>query len=97
MKMIEHSLRPLGHLLTAGAVMFLAASTATISAAEPARHLFILSGQSNMTGALKSGFAEKVEAHFGKENVAIAHQCKPSRGIRFWDVTTQVPLWPENG
>ena len=38
-----------------------------------------------MTGALKSGFAETVEAHFGKANVAIAHQCKPGRGIRFWD------------
>lgn len=49
------------------------------------RHLFILSGQSNMTGALKSGFAKKVEAHFGKESVVIVHQCKPGRGIRFWD------------
>jgi hypothetical protein len=53
--------------------------------AEPAKHLFILSGQSNMTGALKAGFAEKVEKHFGKEHVVIAHKNKPGRGIRFWD------------
>ena len=49
------------------------------------RHLFILSGQSNMTGGLKAGFAKVVHAHYGEDRVAIAHQNKPGRGIRFWD------------
>ena len=51
----------------------------------PDRHLFILSGQSNMTPGLKGGFANAVAEHYGKENVAIAAHSKNGRGIRFWD------------
>ena len=49
------------------------------------KHLFILSGQSNMTGGLKAGFSKTVEGAFGKDNVAVVHHCKSGRGIRFWD------------
>lgn len=48
------------------------------------RHLFILAGQSNMTGNLVKGFTAKVEAAYGKENIAIAVHCKPGRAIRYW-------------
>jgi hypothetical protein len=44
-----------------------------------------------MTGDLKAGFAGVVEETFGKENVTIAHQCKPGRGIRFWDKDFKYP------
>jgi hypothetical protein len=49
------------------------------------KHLFILSGQSNMTGGLKAGFAQTTVKRYGKENVVIAHTSKGGRGIRFWD------------
>ena len=55
------------------------------------KHLFILSGQSNMTGGLQSGFTECVQEHFGDENVAIVFHCKSGRGIRFWDRDYQFP------
>ncbi len=58
--------------------------TATSCAGKPGRHLFILSGQSNMTEALKQGLTGKVEEAFGKENVAIAMSMKSGRGIRYW-------------
>lgn len=48
------------------------------------KHLFILSGQSNMTGNLLQGFTEKVEGAFGKDKVTIAMSMKSGRGIRFW-------------
>ncbi len=37
----------------------------------PKGHLFILSGQSNMTGNLEQGFRQKVEAKYGAEKVTI--------------------------
>lgn len=69
------------------------------------RHLFILSGQSNMTGNLKQGFQSKVEKAFGAENITIALSMRSGRGIRFWvedyhtlvnkDTTQKKP--PSNG
>jgi hypothetical protein len=47
-------------------------------------HLFILSGQSNMTGNLVKGFSAKVEDAFGKDNVTVAMSMKSGRGIRYW-------------
>lgn len=58
---------------------------------QPQTHLFILSGQSNMTGGLKSGFSRVVEDHFGKDNVTVVHHCKSGRGIRFWDEDYRFP------
>ncbi len=55
------------------------------------KHLFILSGQSNMTGGLKAGFSKTVEGAFGKDNVAVVHHCKSGRGIRFWDKDYRFP------
>jgi hypothetical protein len=48
-------------------------------------HLFVLSGQSNMTGGLKAGFVETVERAFGKDRVVVVQHSKSGRGIRFWD------------
>ena len=54
-------------------------------------HLFVLSGQSNMTGGLKAGFAKTVEDAFGKDKVVVVHHSKSGRGIRFWDKDYEFP------
>lgn len=59
-------------------------------AEEPSGHLFILSGQSNMTGDVKKGFASTVEAMIGKKPDLVFHS-KPGRGIRFWVKEYQLP------
>ena len=55
----------------------------SLSAAEK-KHLFILSGQSNMTGGLEKGFKDKVEKEFGVNNVVVVKSMKSGRGLRFW-------------
>lgn len=60
-------------------------------AREPGKHLFILSGQSNMTSDLEAGFARTVEDAFGKENVTVVRSSKSGRGIRFWDKDYKFP------
>ena len=47
------------------------------------KHLFILSGQSNMTGSVRDAFAERVQARYGKENAVVVMRSKGGRGIRF--------------
>ena len=49
-----------------------------------AKHLFILSGQSNMTGTVKEAFTARVAKRFGKENFVVVMRQKSGRGIRFW-------------
>ena len=51
---------------------------------EPGKHLFVLSGQSNMTGVLKKAFTEKVEQQLGAENVEVVISMRSGRGLRFW-------------
>jgi len=80
----------LGRLFMTSAFIILL-SVASAIAGEPENHLFILSGQSNMTAGLKSGFARSVEMHYGKQYVTVVHHCKPGRGIRFWDKDYQFP------
>lgn len=48
------------------------------------QHLFILSGQSNMTDGLAKGFTAKVEEAFGRNNVTVAMSMKSGRAIRYW-------------
>ena len=48
------------------------------------RHLFILSGQSNMTGTVRDAFADRVRERFGEENAVVVMCMKSGRGIRFW-------------
>ena len=60
--------------------------------AKTSKHLFILSGQSNMTGTLKNAFAERVANHFGKENTIVVMRQKSGRGIRFWVADYRQPL-----
>ncbi len=60
---------------------FLAGSS---NAKEPAKHLFILSGQSNMTGTVRDAFADRVRERFGEENAVVVMRMKSGRGIRFW-------------
>lgn len=65
---------------------FLTGSSGIASAweEEPGKHLFILSGQSNMTGTLKETFARRVQERFGEENAVVVMRMKSGRGIRFW-------------
>jgi Carbohydrate esterase, sialic acid-specific acetylesterase len=51
---------------------------------ETRRHLFILSGQSNMTGGLAKGFTATVAEAFGQDNMTVAMSMKSGRGLRFW-------------
>ena len=48
------------------------------------KHLFILSGQSNMTGAVRNAFFDRVQERFGKKNASVVMRMKSGRGIRFW-------------
>jgi len=62
-----------------------------IHAEEKSGHLFILSGQSNMTGNLRKGFQETVTKALGKKNVSIVHCSRSGRGIRFWVADYKLP------
>ena len=44
-----------------------------------------------MTGSVKQGFAQTVEAEYGPERVTVVHHCKPGRGIRYWDKDYRFP------
>lgn len=53
-------------------------------AAKAKGHLFILSGQSNMTGGLEQGFADTVRQALGEDQMTIVRSIRSGRGIRFW-------------
>ena len=61
-----------------------AGERATRDAQGAGRHLFILSGQSNMTGSVKAGFTQRVQERYGAENAVVVISSRGGRGIRFW-------------
>lgn len=69
--------------LIAIAVVAMSLSACT-SEQKTGKHLFILSGQSNMTGSLRDGFAGRVQERFGEANATVVMRSKSGRGIRFW-------------
>ncbi|QTN31616.1 hypothetical protein HZ994_04510 [Akkermansiaceae bacterium] len=71
-------MKSLAHLLVAGMLALLA------RAGEKSGHLFILSGQSNMTGSLRKGFTDRVAGSLGEDEVMIVQCSRAGRGIRFW-------------
>jgi len=71
------------HKLVALIVLALGLS-ANADTKKTGKHLFILSGQSNMTGTVKGAFAARVAERFGKENAVVVMRMKSGRGIRFW-------------
>jgi len=70
------------HIIFAIAGILLTAGCSSVE--KPEKHLFILSGQSNMTGKLQHGFTKTVEQAFGQENITVVKSMKSGRGIRFW-------------
>ncbi len=70
--------------LVALACSYLLMSALAVEPTTPQGHLFILSGQSNMTGNLEQGFRQKVETKYGAEKVTIVRSMRSGRGIRFW-------------
>jgi hypothetical protein len=66
-------------------------SPACTTVQKSGKHLFILSGQSNMTGNVKKGFEQVIQERFGKENVVVVLRMKSGRGIRFWVADYQHP------
>ncbi len=79
------SLNPIASAATG--LIFLLGLVGWVQAEEPTSqsgHLFILSGQSNMTGGLEKGFTEVVEKQLGKDQVTIVRSMRSGRGIRFW-------------
>jgi hypothetical protein len=54
------------------------------SAEKPGRHLFILSGQSNMTPTLSGSFQNCVQQVFGKDKVLVTMTGHPGQPIKQW-------------
>jgi hypothetical protein len=52
--------------------------------AEGGQHLFVLSGQSNMTPSLSAGFQQSVEKVLGKDKVIAVRVGWPSQPIKMW-------------
>ncbi|OVE77875.1 acetyl xylan esterase [bacterium F16] len=76
------------------------AIVATTQAADKGKHLFILSGQSNMAGLNPQiSFIPAVEKEFGKENVTVVKNAKGGRPIRDWykDYTYPGGKMPKKG
>lgn len=75
---------------TFSAIILMVSTTAAMAAERP-DHLFILSGQSNMTGGLEKGFKETVVRALGNDRVTVVRHSKPGRGIRFWVADYELP------
>ena len=72
-------------LLQLGLVVALACTApACASENKTGKHLFILSGQSNMTDTVRDAFTDRVQDYFGERNVVVVMRMKSGRGIRFW-------------
>ena len=71
-------------LVLALAVIAPALAPAAAGEKKTGKHLFILSGQSNMTGTVRDAFTERVQQRFGEENAVVVMRMKSGRGIRFW-------------
>jgi hypothetical protein len=66
-------------------VMFFSVTAAAADKADQGKHLFILSGQSNMAGMNpKVSFTPTVVAAFGKENVIVVKSAQGGQPIRKW-------------
>lgn len=63
---------------------FLVTSLAGQVFANDGHHLFVLSGQSNMTPTLSASFAQSVEKVFGKDKVIVVRVGWPSQPIKMW-------------
>lgn len=67
-------------------------SVSALAADTTGRHLFILSGQSNMVGLNPAlSFVPAVEQAFGKENVVVVKNAKSGAPIRGWYTNYQYP------
>ncbi len=62
----------------------LVASVVQPAFADGGQHLFVLSGQSNMTPTLSASFAQSVEKIFGKDKVIVVRVGWPSQPIKMW-------------
>jgi len=80
--------REIAKLLLLLAVLVLPIQRAS---ADDAKHLFILSGQSNMRGPLPESFRDAVSAVFGAENVIVVTHARPSQPIKRWYRAWQPP------
>lgn len=58
--------------------------SAEVAPAPEGKHLFILSGQSNMREPLPASFRESVSKVFGKEGVIVVTVARPSQSINQW-------------
>ena len=74
------------------------ASTLTAQAApdKDGPHLFILSGQSNMTGTLAKSFRESVEQVFGGDRVVVSHTGHTVQPLKNWDKDWTPPAGMED-
>ncbi len=68
----------------------------SLSAQENGPHLFILSGQSNMTGTLAVSFRESVEQAFGGDKVIVSRTGHPGNPLKNWDKDWTPPAGMED-
>ena len=79
------------HRVLRNAVGILLLTLFAAQAEEKTGHLFILSGQSNMTGGLEKGFTDVVTSALGKEQATMVRSMKSGRGIRYWLKDYELP------
>ncbi|MCK5443803.1 MAG: hypothetical protein KAJ23_18105, partial [Maribacter sp.] len=67
------------------AAIILATLVSSCNSEQKRKHLFILSGQSNMQGLrLEESFTPSLEAEFGAENIIVVKDAKGGQPIRRW-------------
>jgi hypothetical protein len=86
-------------LITAAVWMLLTLTPAIISAGEAGgKHLFILSGQSNMAGMKPEvSFTPAVSKAFGKENIIVVKNAHSGQSIRSWAKSNHETPPPTSG
>ena len=79
-------------LATISFILCLEVISAEKNEGKPQKHLFILSGQSNMAALNpKVAFIPAVEKEYGKENVLVVKSAKSGRPIRMWSKDFRYP------
>ncbi|MCH7224985.1 hypothetical protein MLD59_02495 [Verrucomicrobiaceae bacterium E54] len=79
------------HAIRLISILFLCLTAGVCGGEVPGRHLFVLSGQSNMTQTLGHSFYECVGAVLGKDRVLIARTGHPGQPIKNWYRDWQPP------
>lgn len=82
---IKQTMKTTNHSLSLAFVLTILSMAGSALTADEGKHLFILSGQSNMQGHRpEEAFTPAVEAEFGKENVIVIQDALGGQPIQRW-------------